>query len=172
MTAKEVADDIANQLNYPPIDTDTNEPVLFYLVDGKGKRIDDNTQLGAAGLRNGDTIKIQATKKIIPPDGPLPQVPPQDGKLGLTIKIIGKPKPVAEQFDPDTTVHALLTEMITKYSLPTHYPDGVDQIPYVVSSNTLGRQLHSSETLREARVPNSDTLSIFTHNIAGGRDEE
>lgn len=168
MTAREVADDIANQLNYPIIDEETNEPITFYLIDGNGKRIDDATQLGAAKLRNGDTIKIQATKKFVPPPPPVPTTAAPDGKLGLNVKIIGKPKPVYEQFDLDTTVSDFLAQMITKYGLPAHYPDGVDPIIYAVSSNTLGRQLHGVETLREARVPNSDTLNIFTDNKAGG----
>lgn len=167
MTAREVADDIANQLSYPPIDPETNEPIIFYLIDGKGKRLNDETPLGEAGLRSGDTIKIQSTKKFVPP--PLPPQPPEivDGKLGLTIKIIGKPKPVFEQFDANLTVSDLLAQIITKYSLPSHYPDGIDPIIYAVSSMTLGRQLQPTESLREARVPNADTLNILTDNKAG-----
>jgi hypothetical protein len=168
MTAREVADDIANQLNYPVVDEETNEPIIFYLLDNTGKRIDDSTQLGSAGLRNGDNIKIQATKKFVPPPPPVSSAePPPDGRINVWIKLINQTKNVYEQFDVDTKVSDLLAQMIAKYDLPAHYPSSNEPIVYVISSKTQGRQLHGIETLREARIGNSDTLFINTDNKAG-----
>ena len=173
MTAREVADDIANQLNYPVVDEETNEPIIFYLLDSQGKRIDDATELSAAGLRNGDNIKIQATKKFVPPPTP-PQVRTDapEGKINLWIKLINQTKNVYEQFDVETKVSDLLAQMIAKYNLPAHYPSSNEPIVYVISSKTQGRQLHGIETLREARIENSDTLFINTDNKAGVRHEK
>jgi uncharacterized ubiquitin-like protein YukD len=170
MTAREVADDIANQLNYPVVDPETNEPISFYLLDGKGKRLDDNVKLEDAGLRNGDTIKIQSSKNFTPPPPPIPPqgVVPVDGQISLWIKLINQNRNVFEQFDPNTRVSDLLGQMIAKYDLPAHYPSSNEPIVYVVSSKSQGRQLHGIETLADARISNMDTLHILTDNKAGG----
>jgi WXG100 protein secretion system (Wss), protein YukD len=168
MTAREVADDIANQLSYPVVDDDTNEPINYYLADSGGKRMDDNTKLEDAGLRDGDTVKIQASKAIIPP--PLPETPVavSEGELGLWIKLLNQTRSVYETFDTETSVSDLLARMIAKYDLPAQYPSSNEPIVYVVSSKTQGRQLHGVETLREAHIEHLDTLFINSDNKAGG----
>jgi hypothetical protein len=169
MTAREVADDIAIQLNYPFVDEDTNEPINYFLTDGDGKRIEDDAKLEDAGLRNGDTVKLEANKAITPP--PMPATPTSlpDGQVGVWVKLLNQTRNVYEQFDAETTVSDLLAQMIAKYDLPAQYPSSNEPIVYIVSSKTQGRQLHGVETLREARISNLDTLFINSDNKAGGR---
>lgn len=168
MTAREVADDIAIQLNYPFVDEDTNEPINYFLTDGDGKRIEDDAKLEDAGLRNGDTVKLEANKAITPP--PMPATPTSlpDGQVGVWVKLLNQTRNVYEQFDAETTVSDLLAQMIAKYDLPARYPNSKEPIVYVVASKTQGRQLHSLETLREAFISHLDTIFINTDNKAGG----
>jgi hypothetical protein len=167
MKAREVADDIANQLGYPVVDEDTNEPINYYLTDGGGRRIDDDMKLEDAGLRDGDTVKIQASKAIVPPPLPETRVEVPDGEIGVWIKLLNQARSVYETFHAETTVSDLLAQMIAKYDLPAQYPSSNEPIVYIVSSKTQGRQLHGVETLREARIDNLDTLYINSDNKAG-----
>jgi ubiquitin-protein ligase len=66
----------------------------------------------------------------------------------------------------DVPLRELLPELVSVLELPTTGPDG-RPIGYRVDSKALGRELNEGETLKGARVPESDRLMITADVTAG-----
>jgi ubiquitin-protein ligase len=170
-TAEQVISEMVDQLNLPWVDPDNNN-INYYLewID-QGMKLQPGRSLIDLGIKNGDTIALQANGVVPKTDDMVnPLNPPMDnpGQVTVNLNVLDVNKVDQLTFNTSHTVSEILNQVISGYNLLTFNPKLKQAYTYKVGSKALGRYLHSSETLSSADVPSGDTLTVYREEVAGG----
>jgi uncharacterized ubiquitin-like protein YukD len=130
----------------------------------------DQDTLPDAGVGTGDQLKLVSSTPNIAVEeegGIQTGVGDADKTVDVVLSVLDLNKGTVETLQLDTKVGDLIKEITSKNELPKVDKLNVPII-YRMSSKAKGQILLESDTLRKARVPRHDRLSIVREDIPGG----
>lgn len=161
---RQVVDQVVNHMSYPLTD-DQQKEIEYYLENGEGKQLPPESTLEQAGVRQDDELTLKSSAQV--GDG-LDSIPPPEGMINVNIHLLDLSRIEPDTLDLDMKVGDLINEIIKKYNLPTRTDRRVGEGKfYELLSKTIGSVLHEGMTLRDAKIPNQDTLIISTKETPG-----
>lgn len=163
-TVKQVVNQLVTHMKYPLVD-DQNKEIEYYLENSKGKQLPPESTLEQAGVGEDDELTLQSSAQA---GTPLDSVPPPEGMINVNVHLLDLSRIEPDTFETDMKVGDVINQIIKKYGLPTR-PErraGEGQ-SYELLSKTIGSVLHEGMTLRDAGIPNGDTLIISTKATPG-----
>lgn len=173
-TVYHIVQELVEHLNLPFF---SSERTVEYSLKWVTKNIKLNPQqtLAEAGVSPGDQLQLISSVPVDEPEKPyLPEsdlgpgagASTSDKTIEVVLTVLDVNKSGNETFELDCPVRDLIRIIAKRYQLPD-----ADELSvatrYEMKSKALGRLLRGQETLRSARVPKHDRLSVLRDEIAG-----
>jgi hypothetical protein len=161
---RQVVDEVVNHMSYPLVD-DQNKEIEYYLENNKGKQLSPESTLEQAGVGQDDELTLKSSGQV--GEG-LDSIPPPEGMINVNVHLLDLSRIEPDTFEMDMKIGDVINEIIKKYNLPTRKErrDGEGKF-YELLSKNIGSVLHEGMTLRDAKIPNQDTLIISTKETPG-----
>ena len=168
MTVKELTDMVVNHLEYPLFEDDGQKEVEYFLENSKGNKLPAAERLSRVGVLKDEVLTLKASTQVALPDRRVSQMPPAvKGKVNVYVQLLDLNRTEVETFDTDRKVRDVLNNVIAKYRLPARDERLKEGKVYELFSKAAGKALHEGMTLRDAEIPNQDTLRVSTKEIPG-----
>jgi uncharacterized ubiquitin-like protein YukD len=170
-TVRRIIHELVDELSLPYITGGI--PVEYGLrwLKDNSVLLSDQTLL-QAGIQDGDQIKLESSIPVatsFEESSPLMSAPADTSAqmIEIFISVLDLNTSSVESLDLDTRIDDILRRIVKTYRLPEHDDLRVPTL-YFTKSKALGRILNGTETLRSAKVPTRDRLTVLRQEIAGG----
>ena len=169
-TVYQIVDDLIDSLNLPRFASEKTVDYSLLWVN-QNLTLSPQQTLSDVGITNGDQLRLTSSVAVDEPvdaKEAIPEPPPSSGErtIEVVLSVLDLNRETKESFDLDLKVEDAIKIIAKKYNLPAR--DELDvSATYYIKSKALGRVLGQSETLRSARVPNMDRVSVLRQEIAG-----
>jgi hypothetical protein len=151
-----------------PIQSGTDAVSYSLVCLKRNVALDPAKTLSDAGVSNGDRLQLTASRDVGPTIGSLPTKPGPGSVVEVLLKLPDKgDATVKEVLELDVPIENLLGGLVKTHGLQVLSDVRREPIGYEVYSKVLGRDLLPRETLRDANVPEHDTLTLHRELIAG-----
>jgi hypothetical protein len=166
MTIRELVDSVIIHQEYP-LQDDGQKDIEYYLENGKGERLSLDDTLTQAGVQIDEVLTMRSSSAHIPPPRRGEQTPAPAGMVNAYVQLLDLNRTELESFPLDKKVGEVLNEIIQKHKLPARDVKLKEGKFYQLFSKAFGSVMHEGMTLREAKVPNFDTLIVSTKEVPG-----
>jgi len=160
---KQVVDSVVTHMSYPLLDDEQRE-IQYSLEDGRGRQLSLDSTLDDAGVKQDDVLTLKSSAET---GKELETIVPPEGMINVYIQLLDLSRTEMETVREDKKISEILSEIVKKYGLPVNDDRQPGGKIYELFSKTHGTVLHAGMTLRDAKIPNQDTLMISAKETAG-----